>query len=143
MSELKRIKALILTSRESKVFHEHFKVEMPEPPEFMISEGQNFSIGFPLHGGVEILEENENTGERNDEDIIYENTPIESNPETEINEFIRKPCIRNISNKHITFNNKVQTCDTTGKEITEKLSVYDRGTAVTPHFLPVCRIYKS
>ena len=142
VSELKRIKALILTSRESKVFHENFKVEMPDPPEFMISEGQNFSIGFPLHGGVEILEENENTGERNDEDIIFENTPIESNPETEINEFVRKPHIRNISNKHITFDNKVHICDTIGKETTEKLSPSDRGTAVTPHFLPVCRIYK-
>ena len=73
---------------------------MLDPPQFMINEGQNFSIGFPLQGGVEILEEDGKAGERNDEDIIFENTPIESNPETEINEFIRKPCIRNISNKH-------------------------------------------
>ena len=108
----------------------------------MISEGQNFSIGFPLQGGVEILEDDGEVGERNDEDIIYENTPIESNPEIEINDFIRKPCIRNISNKHITFNNKVQICDTTGKETTEKLSVEDRGTAVFLNFLPICRIYK-
>jgi hypothetical protein len=143
VSELKKIKALILTSRESKVFHEHFKIEMPEPPQFMISEGQNFSIGFPLQGGVEILEEDENKGERNDEDIIYENTPTESNSETEINEFVRKPCIRNISNKHISFDKKIHMCDTAGQKSIESLSPIDKGTAVTPHFLPVCRVYKN
>ena len=104
VSELKKIKALILTSRESKVFHEHFKIEMPEPPQFMISEGQKFSIGFTLQGGVEIIEEDENKGERNDEEIIYENTPVESNSENEINDFVRKPCIRNI--KHISFDKR-------------------------------------
>ena len=79
ISELKHIKALILTSRDSKVFHEQFCVEMPDPPQFMINEGQNFSIGYPLQGGVEILEDEGEIEERNDEDIIYENTPIESN----------------------------------------------------------------
>ena len=108
----------------------------------MINEGQNFSIGYPLQGGVEILEDQGEREERGDEDIIYENTPIESNSEIKINDFIRKPCIRNISDKHITFNNKVQICDITGKETTEKLSVDDRDTAVRPNFLPICRIYK-
>ena len=140
VSELKKIKALILTSRESKIFHEHFKVEMPDPPQFRISDGQNFSIGFPIgSGGVEIIEEDENKKDRYDEEITYENTPIESNTKDEIKDFIRKPCIRNI--KHISFDKKIHVNDTAGRVSIEKLSLIDKGTAITPHFLPVSRIY--
>jgi hypothetical protein len=140
VSELKKIKALILTSRESKIFHEHFKVEMPDPPQFRISDGQNFSIGFPIgSGGVEIIEEDENLKNRYDEEITYENTPIESDTKDEIKEFIRKPCIRNI--KHISFDKKIHVNDTAGRVSIEKLSLIDKGTAITPHFLPVSRIY--
>ena len=49
ISELKRIKALILTSRDSKIFHEQFHVEMPEPPQFVNTPGQNLSE--PRRGG--------------------------------------------------------------------------------------------
>ena len=57
----------------------------------------------------------------------------------EIKDFIRKPCIRNI--KHISFDKKIHVNDTAGRVSIEKLSLIDKGTAITPHFLPVCRIY--
>ena len=91
---------------------------------------------------MEFLEDQGEKEERDEEDIVYEKTPIELNLEIEINDFIRKPCIRNISDGHVTFNNKVQICDITCRKIIEKLSVDDRNTAVCPNFLPICRIYK-
>ena len=115
---------------------------MPEPPEFIIEPGQNFSIGYPLQGDIEILENQEGEEERISENIAYENTPIEPNSYTEINNYIQKPCIRNITNKHVTFNNKVLSCDTMGKHSIEKLTEYDKNTSFCPSFLPICRIYK-
>ena len=96
---------MIITSRDSKIFHNQFKVEMPEPPLFMIEPGQNFSIGYPLQGDIEILENQEGEEERVSENITYENTPIEPDSYTEISNYIQKPCIRNITHKLVTFNN--------------------------------------
>ena len=92
-------------------------------------------------GGVEIIDEDEYTKEREDEEIHYENTPIEQNLNNEIKDYIKKPCIRNI--KNISFDKKIYVNDTAGQLSFEKLSLIDKGTAVTPHFLPVCRIYSS
>ena len=52
LTELKRIKSLILTSRDSKIFHQNFKVELPEPPVFQIEPGQNFAIGEPIEDEI-------------------------------------------------------------------------------------------
>ena len=89
ISELRKIKSLIITSRDSKIFHNQFKVEMPEPPQFMIEPGQNFSIGYPLQGDIEVLENQEGEEERVSENIAYENTPIEPDSYTEINNYIQ------------------------------------------------------
>ena len=140
ISELKHIKALILTSQDSKIFHEQFQVEMPELPQFVIAPGQNFSIGYPIQGGVEVMDGQEGEGEAEDENIVYENTPIESST-SEVSNFIRNPCIRHIPSRQVTFNDKIQFHDKSGKEITGKLAPNDRNTAFTPNFLPVCKIY--
>ena len=139
ISELKRIKALILTSRDSKIFHEQFHVEMPEPPEFLINPGHNFSIGYPIQGGVEILDD-PGGKEEIDENIAFENTPVMSS-NSEVNDFIRKPCIRHMPNRHVTFDDKVHFYDTSGKVVPGKLAQNDKSTACCPNFLPVCKIY--
>ena len=51
-TELKRIKALVLTIRDSKVFSQQFSCELPDPPQFKIAPGQNFSMVYPFEGGI-------------------------------------------------------------------------------------------
>ena len=101
ITELKHIKALILTSRDSKIFHEQFHVEMPEPPQFVINPGQNFAIGYPVQGGVEILDD-PGGQEETDENIAFENTPVMSS-NSEVNDFIRKLCRTDTSHSMIQF----------------------------------------
>ena len=127
ISELKRIKALILTSRDSKIFHEQFNVEMPEPPQFMISSGQNFSIGYPIQGGVEILDD-PGGQEEIDENIAFENTPVMSS-NSEVNDFIRKPCIRHMPNRHVTFYDKSWHKMTKALQFAQTSSQYVRFTS--------------
>ena len=113
---------------------------MPEPPQFVINPGQNFSIGYPIQGGVEILDD-PGGQEETDENIAFENTPVMSS-NSEVNDFIRKPCIWHMPNRHITFDGKVQFYDTSGKVVPGKLAQNDKSTAFCPNFHPVCKIYK-
>ena len=96
---------------------------MPEPPQFIINPGQNFSIGYPIQGGVEILDD-PGGKEEIDENIAFENTPVKSS-NSEVNDFIRKPCIRHMPNRHVTFDDKVQFRDISGKVIPGKLAQND------------------
>ena len=73
--------------------------------------------------------------------VVYENMPvILSN--SEVSDFTRKPCIRHMPNRHVTFNDKVQFRNLSGKVIPGKMAHNDKSTAFSPNFLPVCKIYK-
>ena len=45
-------------------------------------------------------------------------------------------------NRHVTFDDKVQFYDTSGKGNPRKLAQNDKSTAFCPNFLPVSKIYK-
>jgi hypothetical protein len=139
LTELKRIKSLILTSRDSKIFHQNFKVELPEPPEFQIEPGQNYTIGEPIEDEITTFGSKPNTDESNvDKDIVY---PDENEHEPDLEGFIDSTYIRQI-NKKVGFSQDVSTRDTHDRDSKEKLIKYDRGTAYKPSFLPICRIFK-
>ena len=139
LTELKRIKSLILTSRDSKIFHQNFKVELPEPPVFQIEPGQNFAIGEPIEdeittfGSKPIIEE---TWE--EKEPFY---PADNEHEPDLEGFIDSPSIRQISKK-VGFNQYISVRDLNDKDSKEKVAKYDKGTAYTPSLLPICRISK-
>ena len=86
LTELKRIKSLILTSRDSKIFHQNFKVELPEPPEFQIEPGQNYTICEPIEDEITTFGSKPNTDESHvDKDIVY---PDENEHEPDLEGFI-------------------------------------------------------
>jgi hypothetical protein len=139
LTELKRIKSLILTTRDSKVFHQNFKVELPEPPVFEIEPGQNFAIGDPIGGQINTFGSKpviEETWEEKEPFYLAENEE-----EPEIEGFIDSPGIRQISKK-VGFSQHITVRNSENKDSKERIANLDKGTAYTPTLLPICRISK-
>ena len=128
---MKKIKALILTTRDSKVFSQQFNNELPDPPQFKIAPGQNFSIGYPFEGITPMINQDDQLDSETEE-TAFENTPLELT-DTDTKKYINKPsCIRHLCRK------KVQSCHQVKRFCKHQLC----REAYTPDFLTVCRIFE-
>ena len=136
---MKKIKALILTTRDSKVFSQQFNNELPDPPQFKIAPGQNFSIGYPFEGITPMINQDDQLDSETEE-TAFENTPLELT-DTDTKKYINKPsCIRHLGRRKIRFNNATKLRDSANINYAGKLSD-DKFMAYTPDFLPVRRIF--
>ena len=116
LSEIKPVKNLVPLTRESKWFNDNFIIDFPEareyethdnqdvPSELLINSEPDFTDQIPRETDNEIFEQEQNN--------------IEG---TEINDFIKRPCIKNIGRK-VSFNQKVEGINIDGDYTETKLN---------------------